>query len=248
MEKIVIESDSDGKTVLTKVVPQPTKYKQSVNVKKLISTIKNYPIIYQTNHDSYRDSNGRTCIWEEIAMQMECSEKVCKAKWRACRDQYAREIKRFGSNVAQKSRWKYAKELEFLRPYTLKRVYHKYKNRANNDMLDEDSLNKTAEEVPEISAEMQFETDLINEIRNNESLYNTHHQSYRKFESKKLVWEKISLKMDKTENQCRLKWKALRDQYSREAKRISCTEDPDSTPKWKHYESLKFLEKYVKLK
>lgn len=198
----------------------------------------------------------RNNIWEEIAMEMEWSEKICKAKWRACRDQYARELKRFGNNMNQ-SRWKYTKDLEFLRPYTLKRVY---KQRASCDQTkdsyksDDDSIR---EEIPrdssfgrssEISGEMQFEKDLINEIKEHEYLYNTHHPNYRKFENKKLIWESIGSKINKTENQCRLKWKALRDQFSREAKRVSCCEDPESTPKWKHYEDLKFLEKHVKLR
>lgn len=227
----------------------------SLNVRKLITVIKDHPIIYQTNHDSYRNANGRNNIWEEIASEMEWSEQICKAKWRACRDQYARELKRFGNNMGR-SRWKYAKDLEFLRPYTLKRVYKQrrsYDQMKESDKFDDDDIKDTSsyssfDRTGGFSGEMQFEKDLINQIREHEYIYNQFHPNYRKFENKKLFWETISSNINKDEQKCRSKWKALRDQFSREAKRISSCEDPDSTPKWKHYEDLRFLEKHVKLK
>lgn len=229
-----------------------------INVKKLIAIIKSKPVIYQTNHDSYRNVSGRSNVWEEIAMEMEKPEKECKTKWRACRDQYARELKRFGNNM-NSSRWKYTKDLEFLRPYTLQRVYKqrfsyehgKDNSDSNDDIHTEEVSSKICSGYQinrRMSEEMQFEKDLINGIKEYEYLYNTHHPNYRKFESKKMIWESIASKINKTESQCRLKWKALRDQFSREAKRLSCCENPESTPKWKHYEDLRFLEKHIRLK
>lgn len=247
MEVEEFESGNNIEVVITRLKPET----MCLNVKKLISVIKDHPIIYQTTHDSYRNSTGRNAIWEEIALDMELPEKICKAKWRACRDQYARELKRFGNNLKM-SRWKYTKDLEFLRPYTLKRVYKQrisYDQTKDHYRSDDDSINKdevSVDDSSEMSSEMQFEKDLINQIKFHEYLYNTHHPDYRKFESKKLVWEAIASIINKTENQCRLKWKALRDQFSREAKRVSGCEDPETTPKWKHYEDLKFLENHVK--
>lgn len=44
----------------------------------------------------------------------------CKSKWKAMRDQYCRELKR-AKACAKAVKWKYFKELEFLRPYALAR-------------------------------------------------------------------------------------------------------------------------------
>ncbi|KAL5273953.1 hypothetical protein ACFFRR_000611 [Megaselia abdita] len=252
-----IENNLDSELIKIKRVRSESNKKTvplTLNVKKLISIIKEHPIIYQTTHDMYRDSNGRNTIWEEISLQMDCPEKICKAKWRACRDQYARELKRFGNNMSC-SRWKYTRDLEFLRPYTLKRVYKQRMSYYPLKDHEDDSLVKEGVSLDssglslgsEVSGEMQFEKSLISEIREHEYLYNTHHPDYRKFENKKIIWESIGFKINKTESQCRLKWKALRDQFSREAKRVIYCDDPESTPKWKHYEDLKFLEKHIKL-
>lgn len=222
------------------------------DVRKLISLIREHPALYQTNHDSYRNSMGRINEWDEIASQMGCPEKVCKTKWRACRDQYAREIKRFGKHI-NRSRWKYARDLDFLRPYTLKRVYKNRQNCSGDQSKDSNiSMDIEIEEdfpdSPEpLTEEMKFEKALIRLVQEHEYIYNTHHPNFRNFENKKLVWEEIAASIDKPEKKCRLKWKALRDQFSREAKRVNACEDPENTPKWKHYEDLKFLEKYVKI-
>lgn len=48
-------------------------------------------------------------------------EMQCKAKWKAMRDQYCRELKRSKFNVKANVKWKYFKELDFLRPYALAR-------------------------------------------------------------------------------------------------------------------------------
>lgn len=47
------------------------------------------------------------------------TDAQCKSKWKAMRDQYCRELKR--AKVNTKVKWKYFKELDFLRPYALAR-------------------------------------------------------------------------------------------------------------------------------
>ncbi|KAH8373430.1 hypothetical protein KR009_006848 [Drosophila setifemur] len=99
-----------------------------------------------------------------------------------------------------------------------------------------------------LNMESYFEKELITLIQQEDMIYNYSNENYRNAKLKMEVWEEIARKLKKSVKQCRLKWKALRDQYAREHKRLKTLIDMDVTSRWKHYDSLSFLLKYIQKK
>ncbi|XP_055905424.1 uncharacterized protein LOC129940922 [Eupeodes corollae] len=100
-----------------------------------------------------------------------------------------------------------------------------------------------------LNIESYFEKELITLVQKTTVLYDVLHISYRNTRVKSKVWEAIARKLKRPVRQCRSKWKALRDQYIREHKRLknmggSCK----TVPRWKHYDDMSFLEHFVKEK
>lgn len=99
-----------------------------------------------------------------------------------------------------------------------------------------------------LNIESYFEKELIALIQSEDVLYNSFNPNYRNVKLKLEVWDEIARKLKKTVKQCRLKWKALRDQFIREHKRLKNRENIESLPRWKHYDALSFLQKFIKHK
>lgn len=118
-----------------------------------------------------------------------------------------------------------------------------------------------------LNMESYFEKELITLIQQEDMIYNYSNENYRNAKLKMEVWEEIARKLKKSGmnnaklklnsyncytlsivKQCRLKWKALRDQYAREHKRLRTLMHMDATSRWKHYDSLSFLQKYIQQK
>lgn len=97
-----------------------------------------------------------------------------------------------------------------------------------------------------LNIESYFEKELIAMIQHEDVLYNSYHPNYRNVKLKLEVWDEIARKLKKTVKQCRLKWKALRDQFIREHKRLKYRDNVESLPRWKHYDALSFLQKFIK--
>ncbi|XP_050334906.1 uncharacterized protein LOC126762287 [Bactrocera neohumeralis] len=341
----------------------------------LISLVSQEQALYNPKHEFYRNTHRKDSKWLEIADNVGWTEAQCKSKWKAMRDQYCRELKRSKFNIKANVKWKYFKELEFLRPFALSRNYrpratNKNENltgsngkntcnklpsikmehgqfsasdfTADNILSAEDKLDSTTsgllnslsdeqlhsvmqqhsgswnylttttttsdvhtlegnehspnelddtnllqhthpsseaddmlcalvESVPSTSVQMQqtqshneeedddpihtflniesfFEKDLINMIQQEDIIYNNFHPNYRNAKMKLEVWDEIARKLKKPVGRCRLKWKALRDQYIREHKRLKDREHSELLPRWKHYDALTFLQKFIKHK
>uniref|UniRef100_A0A1B0ANM7 MADF domain-containing protein n=1 Tax=Glossina palpalis gambiensis TaxID=67801 RepID=A0A1B0ANM7_9MUSC len=354
----------------------------------LISLVSQEQALYNPKHENYRNTHRKDVKWLEIAECVGWTEMQCKAKWKAMRDQYCRELKRSKFNVKANVKWKYFKELDFLRPYALARNYRP-RNPSNNPpssntsyncspttnnnnnltsnennstkftttikiesnaqafgscefvptktddsttlteeqlnsvlqqqnqqtddnnwsyltgstsssntatRLDNHSLNdnhmlqthsqqqtdealynalvdcvgqihqqQMCQQQPTINQqspdeedddpihtflniESYFEKELISLIHYEDVLYNSYNPNYRNVKLKLEVWDVIARKLKKSVKQCRLKWKALRDQFIREHKRLKNRENIESLPRWKHYDALSFLQKYIKHK
>ncbi|XP_054733419.1 uncharacterized protein LOC129241221 [Anastrepha obliqua] len=346
----------------------------------LISLVAQEQALYNPKHEYYRNSHRKDAKWMEIAETVGWSEAQCKSKWKAMRDQYCRELKRSKFNAKANVKWRYFKELDFLRPFALSR---NYRPRANTTIAKSDNLtgcnasgNIKCNKLPSIKIEngqftscefntdenvldaedkheatttrlltsltdeqlnsvmqqhsgswnyltaanttdtrnMQahqhsvnelddnnllqhaqqhsgaddmlcalvesvtaaagqmhqsqshndeedddpihtflnmegfFEKDLISMVQQEDILYNNFHPNYRNSKVKLEVWDEIAQKLKKPIGRCRLKWKALRDQYIREHKRLKDRENSASLPRWKHYDALSFLKKFIKHK
>ncbi|XP_034483119.1 bromodomain-containing protein DDB_G0280777 [Drosophila innubila] len=398
-----------------------------VNIPKeliLISLVSQEQALYNPKHQLYRSTKSKDEKWSEIGVHVGWTDAQCKAKWKAMRDQYCRELKRAKANTKGNVKWKYFKELDFLRPYALARNYrsrgaqngnaimtavslpnvitantvssnnNNINNSNNNNSFSNSNsssqnLNLSAEpskfaniKIEESSAsllencsfvpttttattatvtagaadkktdsnrglmsaflagqiiqqqqhpqshsqqdtnwnyltdtngngvssatsitvtcetnnttagdtlynelvdcvnaanavnqssthnhhqsnadeedddpihtflnmESYFEKELITLIQQEDMIYNYSNQNYRNVKLKLEVWDEIARKLKKPVKQCRQKWKALRDQYAREYKRLKTQPHMDAISRWKHYDSLGFLQKYIQQK
>ncbi|KAH8260921.1 hypothetical protein KR044_000636, partial [Drosophila immigrans] len=335
----------------------------------LISLVSQEQALYNPKHQLYRSTKSKDEKWQQIGGQVGWSDTQCKAKWKAMRDQYCRELKRAKTNKAN-VKWKYFKELDFLRPFALARNYRSRGsqnasnsnngNRFANIKIEDTSasllescsfattttttvtttstqaaaVDKKSDstrglmnafissqiiqqhpqqdtnwnyltdasgngvssatsitvtcETPNTTAgdtlynelvncvnaanavsqssttnadeedddpihtflnmESYFEKELITLIQQEDMIYNYSNQNYRNVKLKLEAWDEISRKLKKPVKQCRQKWKALRDQYAREYKRLKTQMHVDAISRWKHYDSLGFLQKYIQQK
>ncbi|XP_034107403.1 uncharacterized protein LOC117570073 [Drosophila albomicans] len=350
----------------------------------LISLVSQEQALYNPKHQLYRSTKSKDEKWNHIGNQVGWSDAQCKAKWKAMRDQYCRELKRAKANKGN-VKWKYFKELDFLRPFALARNYRSRgsqnsnsnssqnlnlstdNNRFSNIKIEETSasllencsfaatatttvtttstqtagVDKKSDstrglmnafisgqiihqqhpqqdtnwnyltdtsgngvssatsitvtcETPNTTAgdtlynefvdcvnaanavsqsstshnthqthadeedddpihtflnmESYFEKELITLIQQEDMIYNYSNQNYRNVKLKLEAWDEISRKLKKPVKQCRQKWKALRDQYAREYKRLKTQMHVDAISRWKHYDSLGFLQKYIQQK
>ncbi|XP_055385608.1 uncharacterized protein LOC129614775 [Condylostylus longicornis] len=303
----------------------------------LISLVKPEEYLYNRFHPYYRNGLQKQKMWLTIAEQLSSTSKDCKAKWKALRDQYARELKRLTrSNKEDNVRWKHFNELDFLKSFITTRVelnetaasIKKEKTSTvgiaisqNSDLgeenqetwefldpngadfgeqgFDNSALTTTTSPVATVDHNQQqqqlhqqpsihqtvavaqqhphqpqdeeedvgdvgdvsihtflkiegyFEKELINLVKYEECLYNRSHPHYRSFDIKTQTWEEIARKLKTSVKQCRLKWKALRDQYTREHKRLKrkSLKQPinlDETPRWRHFDALSYLEEFIR--
>ncbi|EDV97579.1 putative uncharacterized protein DDB_G0271606 [Drosophila grimshawi] len=424
-----------GSSQLVNLGSTHSLYDNVVSIPKeliLISLVSQEQALYNPKHQLYRSTKSKDEKWTEIGSRVGWTDTQCKGKWKAMRDQYCRELKRAKLNTKGNVKWKYFKELDFLRPYALARNYrsrgaqnghnatifitatlpymtstdvattnnssgihnngHNNTTNNNNSFSNSNSssqnLNLSAEpskfanikiedrngtmlenctfvaaatttvstaatatattaanvdkkpdatrglmsalmagqmlehqqqqqqphqdtnwnylsdasgngvgstttmtvtcETPNqtlyndfvdcvnaasavnqnstrnnqsnadeddddpihtyLNLESYFEKELITLIEQEDMIYNYSNQNYRNVKLKHEVWDEIARKLKKPVKQCRQKWKALRDQYAREYKRLKTQLHMDVTSRWKHYDSLGFLQKYIQQK
>ncbi|XP_004534080.1 myb-like protein I isoform X2 [Ceratitis capitata] len=348
----------------------PELHEDIVSIPKevmLISLVSQEQALYNPKHKFYRNTSRKDAKWHEIANTIGWTEAQCKSKWKAMRDQFCRELKRSKFNVKANVKWKYFKELEFLRPFALSRnsssaegnnaaqklpsikieneqfsncdfgtegnvldshdkldatttrlltsltdeqldsvmqhhsgswsylttntttattdVHTLQTNQHNTNVLDDNNLlqhtqtntrtvsmlcalvenaasgagnmQQTQQHNDEenddplntfLDMESFFEKDLISIVQQEDVLYNNFHPNYRNSKLKLDLWDEIATKLKKPVGRCRLKWKALRDQFIREHKRLKGRENSNSLPRWKHYDALSFLKNFIKHK
>ncbi|XP_039276093.1 transcription factor Adf-1-like [Nilaparvata lugens] len=87
--------------------------------------------------------------------------------------------------------------------------------------------------------------NLIELIRQHPPLYNAQLDSYRDEHLKDNIWKSIAESINKTDSECRKKWKLIRDSYNRykrKQKQSTGSAAPAKNSKWQFYERLRFLE------
>lgn len=143
-----VETLVDGSTQLVNLSSMDNNCDSVVNIPKeliLITLVSQEQALYNPKHALYRSTKSKDEKWAEIGNHvgwtgewgglyqllsipkytyvcgifLPNTDTQCKAKWKAMRDQYCRELKR--AKVNTKVKWKYFKELDFLRPYALAR-------------------------------------------------------------------------------------------------------------------------------
>lgn len=90
---------------------------------------------------------------------------------------------------------------------------------------------------------MNFEEQLVEEVRNHPALYNSASPDYKNYILKDTIWKKISERLGYPDEICRKRWRNLRDTFRR-AKR-SVAEGSvlvEKHKQWKHFYLLAFLD------
>ncbi|KAM7358375.1 uncharacterized protein ACRADG_003370 [Cochliomyia hominivorax] len=303
-----------------------------------ISLVSKEEFLFNPTHADYRNFSKKDQKWQEIGKRLGgWTESQCKAKWKAFRDQYCREIKKKRLKDKRKIKWKYFKHLGFIRPYALTRKYRErlptanIENLINNtefvrsipilndtngiiietnqattpltktpniewtyitnapnqnlkesntleenpqEHLEQDALYSAIENMKELPeqephpAQFKVNTSSSNEEEEDEDPIRTflNIESYfekdlialvqkeynanpsQNFRLKVNDCEVIAKKLKKTVTQVRCKWKALRDQFIREYKRLNKHKIlAPILPKWKHYDAMMFLLNFTKI-
>lgn len=95
----------------------------------------------------------------------------------------------------------------------------------------------------------EFEELLIEEVRKYENLWKITSRSFKSVEMATASWKKVSdtlvsLGIQVSENECRKKWKYLRDNFIRlrnKCQQIKSGEGASNEVKWKYYNNMTFL-------
>ncbi|KAG8002106.1 hypothetical protein GBF38_012462 [Nibea albiflora] len=91
-----------------------------MDVEMLILEVQNQPIIYDTAHPFYKDTNIKDAAWNDIAGAMGVDVDLCKTKWRRLEDSFVKsQEKESASGSAGESQkdWIYKKIMSFLLPH-----------------------------------------------------------------------------------------------------------------------------------
>ncbi|XP_063040695.1 transcription factor Adf-1-like [Engraulis encrasicolus] len=88
---------------------------------------------------------------------------------------------------------------------------------------------------------MNMEERLIYAVSLYPELYNSSLSSYKDYSKKADAWRSVSLQSEAPEEDCRRKWKSLRDQFIKEQRRTAM----GNGRKWKFTEQMAFLTPFI---
>uniref|UniRef100_A0A1A9UDF4 MADF domain-containing protein n=3 Tax=Glossina TaxID=44049 RepID=A0A1A9UDF4_GLOAU len=94
------------------------------------------------------------------------------------------------------------------------------------------------------------EEELIRQVTLRPVLYDRSLKGYRKASSRQQSWLDVSLAMDTTVDECRRRWRSLRDSFAKHYKQIqqnaNCGDGSHKKPrKWIFYDQMSFLIPYI---
>lgn len=88
--------------------------------------------------------------------------------------------------------------------------------------------------------------DLIEAVKNNPILYDNTLSDFKIPEKKIYCWEKIAKNLGTSEEECRKRWRTLRERYTRELKQMKFGGGGKSTSSWEFFRHLGFLIDHIK--
>ncbi|KAG5277210.1 hypothetical protein AALO_G00114950 [Alosa alosa] len=87
---------------------------------RLISAVSDYPELYNSTLNSYKDTDRKAKAWRAVSLQVEMPEEDCRRKWKSLRDMFIKdkrsEQRRRASGGTHRS-WKYSWQMAFLTPF-----------------------------------------------------------------------------------------------------------------------------------
>ncbi|KAL1254178.1 hypothetical protein QQF64_016407 [Cirrhinus molitorella] len=87
---------------------------------RLIAAVSDYPELYNSTINSYKDAAGKAKAWRAVSLQVEIPEEDCRRRWKSLRDMFIKdkraEQRRRASGTSHRS-WKYSWQMSFLTPF-----------------------------------------------------------------------------------------------------------------------------------
>lgn len=88
--------------------------------------------------------------------------------------------------------------------------------------------------------------DLIEAVKNNPILYDNTLSDFKVPEKKIFCWENIAKNLGTSEEECRKRWRTLRERYTRELKQTKFIGGTKTISSWEFFKQLGFLEDHIK--
>ncbi|KAK7151271.1 hypothetical protein R3I93_012266 [Phoxinus phoxinus] len=87
---------------------------------RLIAAVSDYPELYNSTINSYKDAARKAKAWRAVSLQVEIPEEDCRRRWKSLRDMFIKdkraEQRRRASGTSHRS-WKFSWQMSFLTPF-----------------------------------------------------------------------------------------------------------------------------------
>ncbi|XP_071502651.1 uncharacterized protein [Diadema antillarum] len=125
----------------------------------LIREVEKYPSLYDKQSPSYNDTNARSRIWKKISRTLDMKETKARQRWINLRGDYTKHVRRQkefrnGPNLDGAKKFRYAEQMEFLRPH-LRKTTAKMASEADGSFQEHDYLAQGDSGKEEILGEEQ---------------------------------------------------------------------------------------------
>ncbi|XP_072163819.1 uncharacterized protein [Diadema setosum] len=125
----------------------------------LIKEVEGYPCLYDKQSSSYNDSNAKSRIWKKISRKLDMKEAKARQRWINLRGDYTKHVRRQkefrnGPNLDSAKKFRYAEQMEFLRPH-LRKTTAKMASEAERSFQEHDYLAQGDSGKEEILVEEQ---------------------------------------------------------------------------------------------
>ncbi|XP_066585521.1 uncharacterized protein [Prorops nasuta] len=149
----------------------------------LIDLIKDYPHLYDTGMNEYKDAIMKENSWMEIAKALNSSVANCKRRWLRLRERFTNEKRlqdsetKSGSGASHRSSFPYLGNMSFLEKFIKRRksysnCIYKSPNEISTEIIDEACNNNVNESVTKQYLRKGTFIDLTNDFRSNINMNN----------------------------------------------------------------------------
>ncbi|TRY60422.1 hypothetical protein DNTS_007179 [Danionella cerebrum] len=123
---------------------------------RLIAAVSDYPELYNSTINSYKDAARKAKAWRAVSLQVEIPEEDCRRRWKSLRDMFIKdkraEQRRRASGTSHRS-WKYSWQMSFLTPFIQSR------SRASDEPEEErdEDLDKDEERTTDANSSFSLQ-------------------------------------------------------------------------------------------
>ncbi|XP_034836964.1 transcription factor Adf-1-like [Maniola hyperantus] len=211
---------------------------RSKNMDKLIAAVQARECLWDKSYRGHRNRFKLERYWNEVAAEVGTTSLNCRKRWKNLKDQCRKEMRKNPSG----SDWPHFQKLQFIHNQFLADEEEGDEDTADevfnslDDSIKRPKLGYTMRKKLLMNKRRTIDVDmnkLIVLVQAKELIWNRqlkgHHNWYKLDES----WKEISQELGVTRDEARLKWKYLRDQARKEARK--------GQSDWEYLPKLQFL-------